>query len=333
MGSGKWDHVAYASATSTRRSTNTSDFDYTDRVLASTPRSERKVHEDLDPKGVTFRESRDSDEHPTSLGISVLFDVTGSMGGVPRVLVTKLPELFGLILRKGYVEHPQVMFGAIGDATCDRMPLQVGQFESDNRLDENLMKIGLEGGGGGGNHESYELAMYFMSRHTALDCVEKRGHRGYLFIVGDECAYEEVKPFEVNEVIGDTIQSPLPIKQALQELQEKYDVYYVQPGGTGYWDVPKNQEFWKELLGQQYIRVEDPAAVAETIALTIGLAEGAVDGLDEGMEDLAEIGSTAGAVVGKALANVGAGKGAVAVSDAPMDLDGGGADRPGGSAA
>ena len=30
------------------------------------------------------------------------------------------------------------MFGAIGDATCDRAPLQVGQFESDNRMDGDL---------------------------------------------------------------------------------------------------------------------------------------------------------------------------------------------------
>ena len=59
------------------------------------------------------------------------------------------------------------MFGAIGDATCDRAPLQVGQFESDNRMDDDLGRILLEGGGGGQKTESYELAMYFMARHTA----------------------------------------------------------------------------------------------------------------------------------------------------------------------
>ena len=58
------------------------------------------------------------------------------------------------------------MFGAIGDATCDRVPLQVGQFESDNRMDDDLGRIVLEGGGGGQQTESYELAMYFMARHT-----------------------------------------------------------------------------------------------------------------------------------------------------------------------
>jgi hypothetical protein len=97
---------------------------------------------------VTMRESRDCAEHPRSLAIAVLFDVTGSMGAVPRVLQAKLPQLLGLLLRKGYAADPQIMFGAIGDASCDGAPLQVGQFESDNRMDDDLGRILLEGGGG-----------------------------------------------------------------------------------------------------------------------------------------------------------------------------------------
>ena len=83
------------------------------------------------------------------------------------------------------------MFAAVGDATCDRVPLQVGQFESDNRMDENLENMILEGGGGGQKTESYELALYFMARHTAIDCYAKRGRRGYLFVIGDEMAYPQ----------------------------------------------------------------------------------------------------------------------------------------------
>lgn len=44
--------------------------------------------------------------------------------------------------------------------------------------------------------ESYELAMYFMARHTSIDCYEKRGKRGYLFMIGDELAYPKVKRHE-----------------------------------------------------------------------------------------------------------------------------------------
>ena len=98
------------------------------------------VHPLLDPRGAS-RESRDSAEHPQSLAIAVLFDVTGSMRQVPRALQAKLPQLLGLVLRHGYAGHPHIMFGAIGDATCDRAPLQVGQFEYDNRMDGDLGRI------------------------------------------------------------------------------------------------------------------------------------------------------------------------------------------------
>lgn len=31
--------------------------------------------------------------------------------------------------------------------------------------------------------------MYFIARHTAIDCWEKHGCKGYLFLIGDEMAY------------------------------------------------------------------------------------------------------------------------------------------------
>lgn len=151
MGSGTWSTNVYDAAARYRTASGASAFAYSDGGATS-------VHEDLDPIGVTVRESRDSDDHPESLALAVLFDVTGSMGGVPRTLQAKLPGLLGLLMRKGYVEHPQILFGAVGDATCDRAPLQIGQFESDNRMADDLGRILLEGGGGGQLTESYELA-------------------------------------------------------------------------------------------------------------------------------------------------------------------------------
>ena len=73
----------------------------------------------MNPLGVAVRESRDSDIHPESHAVAVLFDVTGSMQKVPRILQENLPRLMGLLIRKGYLEHPHILIGAIGDATCD----------------------------------------------------------------------------------------------------------------------------------------------------------------------------------------------------------------------
>ncbi|ONH23200.1 hypothetical protein [Pseudofrankia asymbiotica] len=302
MGSGSWSTNVYDAAASFRRSSGKSAFDYSDRMRHA-GRS-MKVHADLDPHGVTTRESRDSDEHPTSVAISVLFDVTGSMGSVPRELQSKLPALFGLLLRKGYAEHPQIMFGAIGDATCDRVPLQVGQFESDNRMDAHLGNIILEGGGGGQVKESYELAMYFMARHTAIDCLEKRGRKGYLFIIGDENPYKAVDAGQVRDVIGDRLGERIPTTEILAELQRMYHVFFIIPAGAAHARESAVLDTWRALLGERVIELDDLGLACETIALTIGILEDSID-LDEGLDDLRDLGADAAvAPVSKALARI-----------------------------
>ncbi|WP_430779985.1 hypothetical protein [Actinoplanes sp. G11-F43] len=294
MGSGHWSTDVYTAAANYRAASGTSAFAYSDGGA-------RTVHPDLSPHGVFMRESRDSDEHPFSTPIAVLFDVTGSMGNVPRVLQTKLPQLLGLLTRKSYAVDPQIMFGAIGDATCDRAPLQVGQFESDNRMDEHLERIVLEGGGGGQKHESYELALYFMARHTLLDSMVNRGRRGYLFIIGDELPYPRVKPREVKAVIGDDLPEPISTEDILTELRRKYDVYYILPTAAHHSGDREVLGRWRKLLGQNVLELDDLDAVCETIALTVGLGEDAID-LDEGISDLTDVGSRAGGSVERALA-------------------------------
>ena len=317
MGSGRWSTNVYDAAARFRAATGASAFAYSDSGA-------RVVHDALNPFGVGVRESRDSDEHPQSLAIAVLFDVTGSMRGVPRTLQAKLPQLLGLLLRKGYVADPQIMFGAIGDATCDRAPLQVGQFESDNRMDDDLGRILLEGGGGGQKTESYELALYFMARHTAADCYEKRGRRGYLFIIGDEMAYPGVTPAEAREVIGDGLEARIPLDALVAEVTAKWDTYYILPAGASYVGDRQVLGFWRDLIGQNVIELADLDAVCETIALTVGLGENAIS-LDDGLDDLGDVGSAAGPAVSKALAVIGAGRDpstALQVAAAPDDLDG-----------
>ena len=314
MGSGRWSTDVYDAAASYRAATGISAFGHSDSGAST-------VHPDLDPHGVRLRESRDSAEHPRSLAIAVLFDVTGSMRDVPRVLQAKLPQLLGLLLRKGYADDPQIMFGAIGDATCDRAPLQVGQFESDNRMDDDLSRILLEGGGGGQKTESYELAMYFMARHTAADCFDKRGKRGYLFIIGDEMAYPRVKHAEVSEVIGDGLQGDIPLGQIIGELTRKWDSYYILPEGASYVGDAEVLRFWRGLLGQNVIELADLGAVSETIALTVGLGEDAIS-LGDGLADLDDVGSDAAPTVSKALAAIGSARAPAIISVSLDDLDG-----------
>jgi hypothetical protein len=288
MGSSRWSDEFYRTREDLRAATGKSAFAYTD-ALRSVPASLRKTHDKMNPRGVKFRESRDSAEHPNSKAIAVLFDVTGSMGHIPIILQKKLAELMGLLIRKGYVEHPQILFAAVGDATCDQAPLQIGQFESGIEMDDNLGQMYLEGGGGGQKTESYELAAYFMTRHTAIDCFEKRGEKGYLFLIGDEQFYPVVKCREVAAIIGDKLQADIPVRALFTELQRRYEVFCLIPSQACHGSDPVIRRAWQELLGQNVISLDDPAAVCEAIALSIGLCEGRV-GLDDGLADLRDVG-------------------------------------------
>ncbi|QCQ91457.1 hypothetical protein [Rhodococcus sp. SGAir0479] len=317
MGYGKWDDDTYAAAKTFRAARGLDDFGYT-ATMRTRPYTEWTVDPSLDPFGVSVRESRDSAGHPDSLPIAVLFDVTGSMGVVPRIMQDKLGKLHGLLQRKGYADDPQILFGGIGDADCDRVPLQIGQFESDNAMDEQLRTVFLEGGGGGQKSESYELAAYFMTRHIATDAWEKRGQKGYLFIIGDEFNKSRLSARQVRTVIGDDLRRDVTVESVYRELEERWNVYFVLPNQSAYYDDPEIARHWTRLLGERFLKLDDPAAVCELIALTVGMGEDRID-LGEGLADLRDIGSVAEAdSVGTALVTLGAGRAPVTTARVPL---------------
>lgn len=286
MGFSNWNDAAYDARQRNRRHKHQTAFTYDQQVRQS---GVAKVHDQMNPYGVV-RESRDSEAHPNSLSIAVLFDVTGSMGTVPRVLQTKLGSLMRLLIQKGYVDDPQILFGAVGDAYTDNVPLQIGQFESGLEMDDELGKIYLEGGGGGQVHETYELGVYMMARHTSIDCYEKRGRKGYLFTIGDEKPYPKVRRQHVNDLIGDRLEADIPIEEIIAEVQERYEYFHLIPTNTSHGSNAGVQQRWRDLLGERVLLLNDETAVCETIALAIGLCEGTVDNLMAGTDDLIQAG-------------------------------------------
>ena len=274
MGGGAWSPKAYSMSAALRARTGTDTFSHSAYARQS---GDYRVHQTLDPRGMGVRESRDSDEHPTSNAIIISLDVTGSMDRVVRGIHADLPKLHEMLLGRNYIPHPQIMFAAVGDATCDRVPLQVGQFESDNRMDQNLESVILEGGGGGQKTESYELMLYVAARHTAIDCWEKRRRKGYLFIIGDEMAYPCVKREETQRLIAGGLQENLPLADVIAEVRERYHLYYIIPGGAAHGADKQVLQFWRQHLGEAHvIQLHDPADTSECIALAIGISEGVV---------------------------------------------------------
>jgi hypothetical protein len=305
MGTTAWSDAHYRHRAAMLRAQGRSAFGHNEDIRAQ--RIAASVHPLLDPAKMKNgrRESRDSERHPASRAVAVLFDVTGSMHHVPQILQQNLCRLFDLLVGRKYLIDPAILVGGIGDATCDAAPLQVGQFESGNEIDDDLGRLFLEGGGGGQRTESYELALYFLARKTAIDCHERRGQKGFAFIIGDEMPYRRVKRREVEHLFGDTLAEDIPIKQIVAEVRERWELFYFLPNLTSYYNDPEILGCWRKLLGQNVLLLDDPAGISELIAGTIGLAEDAV-ALDELPQELAAAGTKKGVAtaVSTALAGI-----------------------------
>lgn len=292
MGSGRFDSLSYAASvadtarTAKRRGITVAAaaFGYSTDTKTR-PQTAWKANDLLDPlqiKGV--RESRDSDEHPTTVPTAVFFDVTGSMGQIPQVFQTKLPDLMKLLTEQGKIEHPHVLFGAIGDAGCDRVPFQVGQFESDNRCDDQLRNVFLEGGGGGNIMESYDLALYFAGYKTSIDSWEKRQKKGYLFTLGDEGFYTGLTRERVKKVFGDDVQIDLSFEDLLAKTQETFEYFHIHVIQGSYPNDQRILKPWRAMLGERLILLESSDLVCETIAGAVSLFQGSDSGLLKDME-------------------------------------------------
>jgi hypothetical protein len=250
------------SARSTRSSTLGYDTKSTDEIFIS-----RKISSDMDPRGVTLRESCDSEEHPETTPLIIGLDVTASMGTVPHHLIQSgLPNMMKTMLEHG-VSDPQVLFMGIGDHLCDASPLQIGQFESsDDLLDRWLTEVWLEEGGGGNGGESYMLAWFFASRYTELDCFTKRGKKGFLFTIGDEPVHKAIAAGSQKDIMGGGEYSSLTSAELLKSASEKYNVYHIHMTRTYCGGTQSTIDGWKELIGDHLIIVEDESEIPKVIS-------------------------------------------------------------------
>lgn len=290
MGDGRWEPKEWATYSSTKVAGKS-----TKEVYSST-----KIDADLDPKGVTIRESRDSEDNPESNAIIVGLDVTGSMHRVLDAMAREgLPTLCEEIYNRKPVSDPHIMCMGIGDVEAgDRAPLQTTQFEADIRIADQLTKIWLEGGGGGNSYESYHLPWYFAGMHTSIDCFEKRGKKGYLFTVGDEETPKGLNKKYIEQVFGDKLQANLNLHDMLDMATKMYHVFHimVEEGNHYRHRGHKVVSKWTDLLGQRAIKLSDHTKLAEVIVSTIQLNEG---GLTDDIVDSWD--GTTGLVVKRAL--------------------------------
>ena len=185
----------------------------------------------FDPRFIGTRECFDSQDHPHSTPIVVGLDVTASMGYLAvKVATEALNDLITKLYSTNTIEDPALMCAAYGDFR-DESPLQVTQFESDIRIAEQLLNLYFENHGNG---EVVPTCLWeFLSRHTNIDAINKRGEKGFLFTIGDDA---EIRTDAVSETIRRVIGDDVPgasVDSLLAEVQKKFHVFHIMLGREG----------------------------------------------------------------------------------------------------
>ncbi len=238
----------------------------------------RTLKDPVDPKKIEFREARDSTANPNSTPIIIALDVTGSMGVIPEYMIKEgFGTLVGEIIKRAPVSDPQIMFMGVGDANCDRAPLQVTQFEPDIKAAEQLKDIWIEHGGGGNRFESYELPWYFAAMKTRLDCVDKGRRKGLLFTIGDEEAPPGLTVAQLKKYLGDDVAQDMSSRDILAKVEQMYDVFHVIVEQGSHCRAARSAVFnsWNELLGQgRVLPLADYTKLSEVLVSAIEVHEG-----------------------------------------------------------
>lgn len=261
MGGGAWTSEAYTKYVNTTKRMSVDDItvDSVNQFYDS-----RSLDPTLNPKGVKFRECRDSEEHPNTIPVILGLDVTGSMGSACAAVARQLDKIITGLYTD--VKDVEFMVMGIGDFAYDRAPLQVSQFESDVRICDQLGKIWFERGGGGNAFESYTAAWYFALNHTQLDCWN-RGKKGIIITMGDEPLNPYLPGREFNRILGYDGQD-IDTNDLYNQVTEKFDVYHIiitDPESCGQRYLQRDKESWGKVLDGQHLFVRNSDELPEVI--------------------------------------------------------------------
>ncbi len=210
----------------------------------------RTFQDKYNPRFINMRESCDSEDSPQSTPIILAFDVTGSMGYLAaEIAKNSLNKTVLQIYDKHPVTDPHIMCAAI-TSPFSNGALQVTQFEADIRMVEQLLELQV---GFGGNKYSYDsLIWYFAAKHTKIDCFDKRGKKGFLFVIGDEiCGAQQgetLSAMEIRQVFDDETHASCELRELAVMASEKYEIFHIVTGNERQPRLAHSVDTWEQFL-------------------------------------------------------------------------------------
>jgi hypothetical protein len=212
--------------------------------------------------------------------LTILIDVTGSMGDWPAVMFSKLPYMDNEC--KEYLgEDMEISFAAVGDANSDQYPIQIRPFTKGREMEKQLKELVIEGNGGGQCHESYELTALYYARNAEMP----NAKRPIMIIIGDEGFYDHITKEHAKMAHVKLASKDISTEDVFKELKDMYSVYLIRkPYNSG--DDKYIQKKWEDLIGKEHIAIL-PAAdrVVDVIFGILAQEKNKVDYFKKEIED------------------------------------------------
>ena len=210
------------------------------------------------------------------------FDVTGSMGSLPKIIFDKMPMIAGQLVMNQYLKDPMMSLAAVGDVYSDDAPLQVCDFAAAREMDGWLKRIWIEGNGGGQHYESYE----FMAYYYAYLCDVSEVEMPFVLFTGDEGFYENLNGSELNKRFGGEHKDTTATK-VFEDLKKKFkgNVFLIHKQYNASYNTEIVRE-WRRVLGEgRVIDLPDDLAIADVTLGVFALGSGSRT-LDEYIKDI-----------------------------------------------
>ena len=221
----------------------------------------------------------DSIETKSKRPFVFVYDVTGTMGSWPSVIVSKMPYLEHQLKNEYLGEDMEIAFMAVGDMHGDDYPLQVRPFAKAADIKKQMDELIIEGGGIGNGTESYHLAALYMLKNVKIP----KDAKPIAVFVGDERLEDRatksgVSNFKIS--ISETVDT---VEIFRQLKAQGWAIYFVEkiPTDSANSDA-QVYESWENAVGDDHIaELHEPDRIVDVIFGILGKETEKEDYFDE----------------------------------------------------